>query len=119
AVLTPRAERLLEHDTLPIRDRAELRHPEFSHVPKATLRPSGSRRALLARPHPLAAAWRLDVAHLHRGHAPRRTDPPPAAAGRHRGRPRPGHPDRHLREPAADRRDRPVARQAYLEPASR
>ena len=88
AGLAPLAQRLLQRHAVPVRDRAELRHPEFSHASKATLRPSGSRRALLARPHPLAAAWRVDVADLHRGHADRRTDPPPAAAGRHRGRPR-------------------------------
>ena len=84
AGLAPLAERLLERHALPVRDRAELRHPEFSHGPKATLRPSGSRRALLARPHPLAAAWRVDVAHLHRRHAARRPDPPSAPAGRRR-----------------------------------
>ena len=98
------AERLLERDALPVRDRPELRHPEFGHVPKATLRPSGSRRALLARPHPLAPAGRVDVADVRRRHAGRRPDPAPAPAGRHRRRPDPGDPARHLRQPRADRR---------------
>ena len=119
ARLAPLAKRLLQLDTLPVGDRSELRHPEFSHGRKATLRCSGSRRALLARPRPLAAARGVDVAHLRRRHAARRSDHVAAAAGGRRRGPDPRRAHRDLRQSRADRGGGAVACAQDLEAAAR
>ena len=116
ARLAQRAQLLLELRRP--RDRARDRavrpraRPPFEGYPAL----GGPKRALLADPRSLAAARRLDVADVRGAHAARRPGAPPAAAGGHRGGPRPGHPDRRLRQPRAGRRRGPVARAADLGP---
>ena len=70
---------------LPRRGSFRAAPPRGSRARKATLRCSGSRRALLARPCPLAVARGVDVASLRRRHAARRPDPVAAACRRWAG----------------------------------
>src|SRR4029078_179807 len=99
------------------RDRARDRgvRPRARPPPEGYPAIGGPKRgALLADPRPLAAARRLDVAHLRGPHAAGRGGPPPASTGADRRRPDPGHPDRGLRQPGARRGHRAVAREAHL-----